>query len=396
MANFKINSRKQVNFDPDVFKANSASVWVRNTVTGAPTLRTPQPDLSSGPPNVSEYLGETDNFGRIKQGLCLNIDAGRNMFIAGFQDTSIVGKVSGRTDPDYLEFVGGTTFERRALTSTDVEFLRRFQGYPFYILTRMIRRGLALTWPDNDPDFRVGLDNVPNLGSPIGITAWLPIIGQSADQVQLVDINGDPLKWPLGRSITGVDQIPNRSAYTPSDPLPAFASFFPIDKNDAATVAGKDAILHRFTDAATANNMINGISTAYAITSPSRVDASGIQQSETFPSGVLEGKIEVVTSAASSLVPDYSAGSFWATVVASSFEPNLISEQTGDTFLNSVHYLTLDVADRVAAGLADTPITIDAPVFPQYQIEGREYFISQITEGFESDLQIVLASRRGR
>jgi len=135
------------------------------------------------------------------------------------------------------------------------------------------------------------------------------------------------------------------------------------------------------------------------IQSPGRTDSDGSVQPDTNPPGVTEGEYPLNTLQQTDR-PDFSKGSFRARIVSSrvlpEFRPPLTPEglELDRATRVSSHQLVVEVADRVAAGLSDTPLSLGDAIYEQYKIGNRRFYLRGLEEKDDDALTLTLNTSR--
>lgn len=135
------------------------------------------------------------------------------------------------------------------------------------------------------------------------------------------------------------------------------------------------------------------------IQSPGRMDTDGTTQPKTNPPGVTEGEFPLTTLQRTDR-PDYSKASFRARIMSSEvlpeFRPPITPEglELDRATRVSAHQIMLQVSDRGAAGLRDTPLTLGAAIYPQYKIGNRRFYLRRVLEEDGEGLQLTLNTSR--
>ena len=427
MANFKIGSSKTVFFDPDFVETVTSDVW-EPTDRDAVRLSKTDPNFNTAPLHLTQYLKNT---------LDLNVNSNREMFIGEVSNTTRVDNIPGATEGQVNKRFGlsagsqfihqyGATFVRRKLSSQNFNTISAFIGYPVSINFRFIGEGAfvegggsfgasILSWRDSDGlamRRSEGTVNDKLSSNPFIISGWLGEANVNDRTIPIVDIDGNKLKLPNNILVGSGENVPNIDTSDVAGIYNLISSLPPWLSIDGSFLGGIGDFIIGGTDDEnpefvrysvfqnagndTDQTGANFISELTLINNPERVDADGTIQPQTYPAGVTSGRItRTGTSALDADEPDYSKASFKATVISSVVEPEIIDEVSLSILQRSYHLLTVEVHDRGSAGLGSIPTSLATPRFPQFQIEGRLYYISSLEEGYGSELILTLTDRPG-
>lgn len=284
--------------------------------------------------------------------------------------------VGGDTFYDLTEY----NFIKEALLSDRVEALQKFTGFPFAATFRRVDRIV----PDGQPRLRN-----PQTGRllPGTITSW-SVGPPPANEFIPVHSNFEPfiysrrevsvlLGW-MGFPVFGDTEV------TVLDVTGAQMRWEGMLDSEIAWHEAVDADFQ---------SAVNGISDIEFITMPGRIDSDGTKQPQ-LPNGWGVGPLPLDSPIVSS-TPFRNFVKSRAEVVYSEVVPSFSDLLSEVVVERSRHVLELEIADREAAGLGDTPDQIGASLEPQCRANGKPFFIDRIREGFNKSITLTLVSRRG-
>ena len=411
MTRYPIGERIKVNYDRDALEVIyfALQVW-RPTFGDAERLVvTPtdlSPDYSDGPRGVREY---------IHSDIALDFDSDNRASLIGMQFN---GFESDGTL--FRRYQSRPQFNKGPLSDDNLSLLSRFEGYPISFTVRMFRT--------NDQSVRTTGDD--GFTRPESIDqSWLFWGNRSGWNTTFTDAAGH-LIWTGDNNLwsqeAAFQRIQNADGDIPFIPAPegvitAWIGGPSVDGNRIQLV-DSDGGYFNYADAIAAFNLpdvsnnnllelnqanadnslfVNAVRNVFVIRNPGRVDSTGITQPDIVPSTLLEGELPTRDfihpfSAFSDARGELTFGqSFFANVISSDVTPESIDEITDLEIEPSEHILVLDVDDRDAIeGLQDTPSFIKRVDVPVFRIDGNDFYLRDMSEGFGRRITITLTSRR--
>ena len=408
MANFKVGSTKTVQFDPDFQTIGSTGfdVWRRIDADRIKLLDI-EDDYSVGPANTNLFLQSDLNL-IVSQDLSLRI--GRFANLTKYSDLS-GGVLSYDVRDD------GIRFEKGELSETRFEQISSYVGYPIFLVARMfqvtsgVRRDAfdqptSIRWNADDGVERYVAQNDGNVvdqwsSEEVEIRGWIGKPNLEDRTVPIVDIDGNPIKWTSEFSGSADDTTPIFDSDDPAN-VPNYARFRKIERvvsdtpQDWVEPPIRLALFREEFISSDNRQGANPIRTAYLVQSPRRIDNDNVIQSATFPTGESRGRVMITRAqTVGPEFPDYSKGSFKAEVLSSIVEPEYVDQLTGQTLFASYHALSIEVKDRIGAGLDDIPLSLSTPSRPQYLIEDIGYYLSSLIEQNDNSIILFLTTRPG-
>lgn len=406
MPYFKVNSLKTVLFDAD-FLDMALSVGWRPTDRNSALIvdnfiRNGRGDWPLG----WDYI--------LEGSLSIDIRADGRMFLSGLQAKTKEELATPSSDTQRI-VDAREPFSRSGLNIDQVRSLQPWVGYPivlhvsgFQYSDWELRGVIRIFWSIFDTEetettaFRIfsGSDYYAIRGNHV-VTAWLGQLSASSSEYQLLNSDGTPLIWPDTLSIFAGSRGADSLSQSDVDAAPGWVQLGP-NRNGFVAESFDDqtfedypsgAFYGLFRDRAgeAATTYINGVRRVEIITNPGRLDSDGTIQPQPFPPELRSGSIPLATPISAMGTPNRTS-QFQARVVSSQVTPEIIDQFTGFIAERSRHVLVLDVPDRSAAGLQSTPMSLLSSTGPLYEIEGIEYYLTEMIEEVDNSALLTMST----
>lgn len=325
----------------------------------------PQPDFFDYPSQIDDYL---------ISGYALSIQSTGKCSIIGVSrepETRPFDSLQSNSDT-ISDFYG---FRKRALTGVEVETIGQYVGYPVQVTAKWIARnlyGASITaWISGD---RGDADVRRNPGA---IACFLGALNASNTGYNL--INQDGSDFVLGNR-QAFSQRLNRALV----PAPIWVR---TRLNNEFSYDFATEVLPQVSN-------VNGISEIRFLTKPGRRDLDGFIQPAIpgYVSGT-PGPIPIRRAVARS-EPFKNFNVCNARVVTSEVLPEISDPLQGLIIQPSSHVIEVEVSDRAAIGLGETPQQVGISRQPDAMVDDRPFFIDRIGERENKQVVLTLSSRR--